>query len=932
VKGEPGTGGGPGGRTVLKWALASLGLFAGAGGIVAYHHRSVVAEQREETTARAAAVEQAVDEFLSDVASAAYEVAEAARASPGDVDLERVAPEILRRHWERVSYLQFQPGGVADQIYPLEGNEALRGLDVLSDPLRRPKAQEAIRTRLPTLDGPHPLRQGTGHGLVMRVPLFRRGEDGTERFWAFAAATATLENLLRARPIADLEREGYAWSLVREDGRPVAGTQAPPRDPVLTALTLPNGTWSLAVAPSAGWGPRRADFTANAALLVITAMLSALAYRVLRQPALLEREVRRKTLALERAHREREAILAGIPDPAWMKDREGRWVAVNAALGKLAGRAPAELVGMRHRELFPQGADEVERHDREVVERGEAVSREEFVLAEDGSPRWFEVVKQPYRDEQGAVIGQVGIARDVTARRRAESALRDSEERFRQLVENTAQLFWIADAGDGALLYASPACGRVWGPAAREARSRADVAAGVHPEDRARFAAAFDDALRGGADVEYRVGADGAARWVRERTFPVPDPAGRVYRVAGIAEDVSERRRMETALLQAQKMEAVGQLAGGVAHDFNNLLCVISASAHLIRSEVGPGAAVAEDVREIAEAVERAQGLTRRLLAFSRRQVLQPRVLRLGEVIDETARMLRRLIGENIELRVASAAGLWSVRADPGQVEQVVVNLAVNARDAMPSGGRLTVETRNAVVDEAQAARHEGATAGPHVVLEVADTGCGMDAATRARIFEPFFTTKPSGKGTGLGLSTVYGVVRQSGGFVEVVTAPGRGSAFRVYLPRCEAPDAAAPERPAPEPAARPAERILLVEDEAAVRSVAVRALRRLGYVVEEAPDAAAALALVRGGLAADLLVTDVVLPGPSGPQLVERLRAEGFAAPVLFMSGYAADAVAPGALPAGAEFLEKPFTVEALAEKVRAAMRAAGRPAGSAA
>ena len=394
---------------------------------------------------------------------------------------------------------------------------------------------------------------------------------------------------------------------------------------------------------------------------------------------------------------------------------------------------------------------------------------------------------------------------------------------------------------------------------------------------------------------------------------------GQLVRVWGTQRDVSDQRHLEEQFRQAQKMEAVGQLAGGIAHDFNNLLTAILGNTQLLLRDLPPGDAKRGDVEEIRKASERAASLTRQLLAYSRRQMLQPEVLDLNVVVAEMDKMLRRLIGEHIALVTVLSPELGRVRADPNQIEQVLVNLAVNARDAMPDGGRLTIETANVDLDDAFAQAHLGSVPGPYAMFAVTDTGTGMDAAVRAHLFEPFFTTKEVGKGTGLGLATAYGIVKQSDGYISVYSEPGRGSSFKVYLPRIATPAATAPA-PAKGGPDRGTETILVVEDEPAVLTLSRRALEAQGYVVLAASDGAAALRLVeRHGGIIQLLVTDVVMPGLSGRDLADQLVARRPGIRVLYMSGYPGDAVVQhGELPAGSAFLPKPFSPDGLARKVR--------------
>ncbi len=382
----------------------------------------------------------------------------------------------------------------------------------------------------------------------------------------------------------------------------------------------------------------------------------------------------------------------------------------------------------------------------------------------------------------------------------------------------------------------------------------------------------------------------------------------------------AELRKKDEQLRQAQKLEAIGQLAGGVAHDFNNLLTVINGYSEIISSQLPADNPVRDLARQIGQAGERAASLTRQLLAFSRKQILEPRVLDLGAVVTDTAKMLRRLLGEDIELTTALAPGLSLVKADPGQIEQILINLSVNARDAMPQGGKLTIETANAEQDETYARSHANVRPGPYVLLAVSDTGCGMDEAIKSRIFEPFFTTKEPGKGTGLGLATVYGIVKQSGGHIAVYSEVGHGATFKIYLPVAGEGVPARKSHPGLQPVRHGTETILLVEDEAAVRALSRHILQTHGYTVLEADHGEQALRIAQDYKdTIHLVVTDVVMPAMSGRQLAERLAAVQPGVKVLYLSGYTDDAVVRhGILQAEMAFLQKPFTPTALAQKVR--------------
>jgi two-component system, cell cycle sensor histidine kinase and response regulator CckA len=419
---------------------------------------------------------------------------------------------------------------------------------------------------------------------------------------------------------------------------------------------------------------------------------------------------------------------------------------------------------------------------------------------------------------------------------------------------------------------------------------------------------------------------DGSLFWELARIAPVADAAGRTTHYVAVKEDISQQRQLEEQLRQSQRLEAVGQLAGGVAHDFNNLLTVISGYATLLESDLPPGSEARSCLGEIQGAARRSADLTRQLLAFSRRQILQPQVLDLGVVVAGMEKMLRRLLGEDVRLGIEIAPELYDVEADPGQMEQVLMNLCVNARDAMPHGGRLRVRVRNRGVTQAEA---DGVPydvkPGPYVMLEVEDEGSGMDEHTLRHIFEPFFSTKETGKGTGLGLSTVYGIVKQSGGYVWVTSEVGRGSVFQVLLPQCSAERGLqegtdTPVIDDPWPARGRTRRVLLVEDDAAVRSLLTTILRNAGYDVCTAPDGRSAVELVKAmEQPVDLAILDVVMPGLNGSAVAESLRARWPDLPTLYISGYMDDAIVRNGIRyEEVEFLPKPIHPQELRKKVR--------------
>jgi PAS domain S-box-containing protein len=582
---------------------------------------------------------------------------------------------------------------------------------------------------------------------------------------------------------------------------------------------------------------------------------------------------------------------------------------------RLAGRAVASLVDPEDRPAF----------DRYVQARldGDAGASHLELRATriDGSRAWLDCVVTPIPwDGEAALLATL---MDVTERRRAEAELRESEDRFRQLAENVREAFIIADVPSFAAVYVSGAWAEIWGRPLEDAyASPTTWTDAIHAEDRGVVAAA-QETLRAGepATSVFRLQRpDGSLRWVRARTFPVLDENGRVYRMAGLIEDITDLRRTEDQLRQAQKMEAIGRLAGGIAHDFNNLLSAVLALAELVLLDLGAEHPSSPDVRRIQQAGQSATSLTQQLLAFSRRQILQPQVLDANAVVRQLGPLLRRLIGEHITLLMHLEADLDAISADPSQLEQVVLNLCVNARDAMVGGGRLTIQTSNVELDETAVSRHPGVEPGHHVLLSFTDTGVGMDETTRQQLFEPFFTTKEIGQGTGLGLATVYGIVRQSRGFIYVYSEPGLGTTFKVYFPAVadQAPRAV-PRRVDP-PLVGGDETVLLVEDQPELRMVAGEILRRHGYTVLEATDGEDALRVAgEADRAIDLLLTDVVMPGLGGREVADALVAERPSLAVVFTSGYADDAMLrEGILDGALHFIQKPFSASSLLRKLR--------------
>jgi len=538
------------------------------------------------------------------------------------------------------------------------------------------------------------------------------------------------------------------------------------------------------------------------------------------------------------------------------------------------------------------------------------------VVRPDGTETILEVFGSPVRDAGGKVWASLVSFQDITERKKSEA----ERERLLKAIEQAGEIFFVTDP-QGVIQYVNPAFERVTG------YSRAEVL-GLNPrilksgKQDAAFYREMWNTLLSGKTYECRMvnkRKDGTLYTEESTISPVRDPGGRVVNYVAVTKDITDQLRLESQFLQSQKMEVVGVLAGGVAHDFNNILTAIRSYADFMYKALPAADPMRSDAQEIMTASDRAAALTRQLLAFSRRQLLSPRSVDLNKVVGDMTKMLARLIGEDIRLETKLAHAPCLAMVDPGQIEQVVMNLAVNARDAMPNGGRITLETAVVAAPEAEAEQLE-LPPGPAVRMKIADTGCGMTDEVKARIFEPFFNPKPPSKGKGLGLPTVIGIIKQSGGDIVVQSEPGKGTVFSIYLPLlAAAAPAAADETPKAAPASY-SETILLVEDDEMLRRLGERLLKEIGYTVISAPSGTAALeAAEKLAKPVDLLLTDVVMPGLSGRDLARELERRKLAPRTLYMSGYTDDAIVKhGVLEPGIAFIYKPFAVEALSAKIR--------------
>jgi PAS domain S-box-containing protein len=645
--------------------------------------------------------------------------------------------------------------------------------------------------------------------------------------------------------------------------------------------------------------------------------------------------------ALRESEAQYRALFEGSPDAILLADPEtGIILDANPAACRLLARPYERIIGLHQSKIHPSQRETYSRaifnqHITEAREQKGLHPSEMAVLRPDGSEVPVEILAQLVTIKRKKVLQ--GVFRDITERKQAEQALCGSEERLRQAVR-VSQIGIFDHDHITDTIYWSPQQREIYGWGPDETVTLPAFLDRVYPEDRERIALAVrrahDPAGDGLFDVEHRIiRRDGAIRWLTTRSQTFFDGEGGArhpIRTVGAVRDITENKRAEeereklqAQLIQAQKMESVGRLAGGVAHDFNNMLSAILGHAELALRRLDHASPLHADLRKIQRAAQRSADLTRQLLAFARKQTIAPKVLDLNETVEGMLKMLRRLIGEDIDVAWVPGRGLWAVKIDPAQVDQILANLLVNARDAIADKGKVTIETENVVLDEAYCAGHRGFVPGRFVMLAVSDDGCGMDREILAHLFEPFFTTKGVGQGTGLGLATVYGIVKQNNGFINVYSEPGKGTSFKIYLPHYATKTVSVPVEGPAQAAKVGTETILLVEDEPMILELSKALLDELGYTVLTArtPGEAIHLAEEHAGQI-HLLMTDVVMPEMNGWDLAKRLLSLYPDLRSLFMSGYTANVIAHrGVLEEGIHFMQKPFSINDLAAKVRDAL-----------
>jgi PAS domain S-box-containing protein len=877
----------------LRWEMQPWRMASGAiGGIILFTEVITRQKQNEEQIRRLnTGLEQRVYERTAELEAARRRLEFLAEASALLADSLDYATTL--RNLARLAV-----PALADwcMVHVVEDAGVVRRIEVAhADPAHAELARELF-ARYPTFD------MRTARGANARVLRSGRAElaTGIDDAW-----------------LAECARDAGHLDMLRELN-PASMMVVP-----LLARGRTLGTIVLAAAES---GRRYA--AADLALAEDLALRAALAA----DNARLYHEAQHAREALTESERRLRLIAENTTDVIYAFDMDRRLTYVNPAIERLTGYTVAELwergfIDWAH----PDDAQRI-RAFWDGLFAGNGHGAEEYrLITKSGEIKWCLSIWGPLYDEGGRRAGVQGRDHDITERKRAELTLRaskealdQSERKFRNLIQSINAIVWEADARTFQFTFISEQAEQILGYPIEDWLTVPNFWADhIYPNDREGAITYCLESTRAliNHEFEYRmIAADGRVVWLHD--LVAVEAAGDGLPVLrGVMFDITERKRLEAQLLESQKMESVGRLAGGLAHDFNNLLTAISGYASLASSSIPEGDPLADDISEIQKATRRAGQLTRQLLAFARRNVVEPRVLNLNDLVLEMDKLLRRLIGEDVELVTLPAHALGLVKADPGQIEQVLVNLAINARDAMPEGGKLTIATADVLFEHAASTPPSGLPEGRYVRLTVGDTGVGIADEIKPYVFEPFFTTKTPGKGTGLGLPICYGIVTQAGGHIEFESALSHGTTFTIYLPRIAAEEGVPAARDGAQATYGGSETILLAEDEPAVRALGARVLRSHGYNVLEAANGVEALRVARDhdGPPIDLLLTDVVMPQMGGEALAEQFRAAYPRARVLFTSGYADSASFRSSVrDHGAPFIEKPFSPAALARKVR--------------
>lgn len=874
-----------------------------------------------------------------------------------------LAAQAIQAH-PHIRNIAIAPDNTITMVYPLAGNERVLGLRYETSPEQYRTVQQAMRTGRPVLGGPFRLIQG-GEGFILRAPVFTRQlpQGGAPRYWGVASIVANVDATLDAagvRSSSDLEIGLRHNDRNDKPGTLIWGNAAVfARQPVSMTITVPGGEWQIAAVRKGGWPkqfPNRSPVFYAGLLnsLLLSAFVWTLASRNRRMKSenqQLLQEIRERTRAdeqlrlsqqnlkeaqiiIENERSRLQILLQTIPALVWMKDLVGTYLACNSRFERFFGASETEILGKTDYDFVDTDlADFFREHDRKAIAAGCPTVNEEWVTyADDGHRELLETIKTPVHDAEGRLIGVLGIARDITEHRQAEDELKNERLRFKNLVDSVDGIVWEADAGTFDFTYVSRQAERLLGYPVEDWYRPGFWAEHLHPDDRkwAPTYCAERTAKREDHAFEYRFMAlNGQAIWLHD-IVTVVEEEGQPRWLRGIMVDTTgkkreelEKHKLEAQLRQAQKMEAIGRLAGGVAHDFNNKLAVILGYVEMAQRAGSASERYRTYLGQVLKAAGQARDITRQLLAFSRQEMITPRVLDLNDVVRDSQQGLCRFIGEDIRFEVRLSEKLWAINMDPSQVDQIIMNLVVNARDAMPDGGLLMVETGNVTIDKSYTQANPDIAFGKYVQLVVSDTGCGMDHETQQHIFEPFYTTKEAGKGTGLGLATIYGIVSQNKGFVNVYSEPGTGTTFRIYFPRCDEPLEIAET---PEPAIqldRPAT-ILLVEDDQSVRDMTAEILVEIGYNTLVAATPQEAIAICSTGLGnPDLLLTDVIMPDMNGRELARQIESIRPGIKVLFMSGYTADIIdQKGILGEGLHFIQKPFNRSSLHGKIQLVLK----------